>query len=113
MWASDRSDLLWADAVCINQKDAEELNEQVLLMRQIYQKAERVFVHLGDVALEWYFAFDLMGRVKMVKDAFKPNSSSWHFSITLPPESYGLPSFDHDVWGMYFQIFSSPWFFRT
>ena len=40
--------LVWADAVCINQGDIDERNEQVLLMRDIYQKAGRVAIHLGD-----------------------------------------------------------------
>ena len=49
---------IWADAICINQKDPEERSSQVNLMRDIYAKAELVLSWLGyrideiDVALE-------------------------------------------------------------
>jgi hypothetical protein len=38
---------LWADAICINQKDATEKTVQVRLMADIYQRAQRVLVWLG------------------------------------------------------------------
>ena len=39
---------VWADAICMNQADDEEKNHQVRLMRQIYQRATRVMIWLGD-----------------------------------------------------------------
>jgi hypothetical protein len=39
---------LWIDALCINQKDVEERNSQVVLMRAIYGRASKVHVWLGD-----------------------------------------------------------------
>jgi hypothetical protein len=41
------SSRLWIDAVCINQGDMQERNEQVLQMRDVYTKAESVIVWLG------------------------------------------------------------------
>lgn len=38
---------IWADAVCINQKDEAEKNRQVMMMGKVYKKAENVFVWLG------------------------------------------------------------------
>ncbi|VUC31099.1 unnamed protein product [Clonostachys rosea] len=38
---------LWADAICINQEDLEEKNEQVPLMGMIYSKAKKVKIWLG------------------------------------------------------------------
>jgi hypothetical protein len=38
---------LWIDALCINQKDNEERNEQVQKMRNIYSQATKVVVWLG------------------------------------------------------------------
>jgi len=38
---------VWVDAICINQDDAMEKNDQVPLMEEIYTWAERVFVWLG------------------------------------------------------------------
>jgi hypothetical protein len=39
---------LWVDAICINQTEISERNSQVQLMRDIYTKAKRVIVWLGD-----------------------------------------------------------------
>ncbi|KAM7187788.1 Heterokaryon incompatibility protein (HET) domain containing protein [Naviculisporaceae sp. PSN 640] len=39
---------LWADAVCINQKDRKELSQQVQHMSLIYTSAQSVLVWLGD-----------------------------------------------------------------
>ncbi|KAF2497498.1 HET-domain-containing protein, partial [Lophium mytilinum] len=40
--------LIWADAVCINQRDLEEKNWQVQMMSEIYQNATQVLVYLGE-----------------------------------------------------------------
>lgn len=39
--------VLWADAICIDQRNIEERGKQVQLMGMIYWKAERVLVWLG------------------------------------------------------------------
>lgn len=38
---------LWADAICINQADAEEKRSQVEIMRDIYVSAHQTWVWLG------------------------------------------------------------------
>jgi hypothetical protein len=43
----DQPRALWADAICINQKDTEERNHQVQLMQIIYSKAAKVLIWLG------------------------------------------------------------------
>ncbi|KAI1437465.1 HET-domain-containing protein [Xylaria sp. CBS 124048] len=42
-----RERTIWIDALCIHQRDVEEKNEQVQLMREIYQRASRVVAFLG------------------------------------------------------------------
>jgi hypothetical protein len=42
-----RTRRLWVDAICINQEDKIEKNNQIPLMRRIYQHAERTIVWLG------------------------------------------------------------------
>jgi hypothetical protein len=50
--------VLWVDALCINQNDNEEKGQQIRLMAEIYSKASRVIIWLGqaekdsDLALE-------------------------------------------------------------
>jgi hypothetical protein len=39
---------VWVDAICINQDDAEERTYQVQRMRQIYETAFEVVIHLGE-----------------------------------------------------------------
>ncbi|KAF4459090.1 HET-domain-containing [Fusarium albosuccineum] len=43
----DSSRMLWIDAICINQYDAEEKSLQVQRMQEIYRNAERVLVWVG------------------------------------------------------------------
>ncbi|VUC23018.1 unnamed protein product [Clonostachys rosea] len=39
---------IWIDAVCVNQSDFEERSQQVALMGDIYSRAEKVYIWLGD-----------------------------------------------------------------
>jgi hypothetical protein len=43
----DKGLLIWIDAICINQEDIYERNEQVRMMRTIFETAEEVCVWLG------------------------------------------------------------------
>lgn len=40
---------VWIDAICINQEDLDERKAQVLLMRQIYERAAKTIIWLGEV----------------------------------------------------------------
>ncbi|KAL6792940.1 heterokaryon incompatibility domain-containing protein [Trichoderma sp. SZMC 28012] len=39
---------IWADAICINQRDNMERNTQILLMKRIYQQSRMTFIFLGE-----------------------------------------------------------------
>jgi hypothetical protein len=43
----NKNRILWVDAICINQLDKEEKNRQLLLMRQVYEKASSTIAWLG------------------------------------------------------------------
>jgi hypothetical protein len=45
---SDASQVLWIDAICINQDDLDERSQQVLLMGKIYKNAAVVLMWIGD-----------------------------------------------------------------
>ena len=45
---AEKIDLVWVDAICINQQDDEEKSIQVGRMASIFKKAEQVVVWLGD-----------------------------------------------------------------
>lgn len=53
----------WIDALCINQNDLEERNQQVRIMGQIFQSAAMVLSWLGAANPEVEQAFDLMSSV--------------------------------------------------
>jgi hypothetical protein len=48
----DKPRALWVDALCINQEDTEERNQQVSMMAEIYSVAQRVLIWLGDMTPE-------------------------------------------------------------
>lgn len=44
----DRPSVFWADAICINQRDAQERSHQVSMMGTIYANARTVYLCMGD-----------------------------------------------------------------
>ncbi|KAG4415970.1 hypothetical protein IFR04_010920 [Cadophora malorum] len=52
--------IIWIDAVCINQADENERNEQVAKMKTIYEHAEEVCVWLGPSYKDSHLAFKVM-----------------------------------------------------
>jgi hypothetical protein len=55
-----RSRILWADAICINQSSLSERNYQVAQMSRIYKQASQVLVWLGDGSAAKNLAIDAM-----------------------------------------------------
>ncbi|KAH7408010.1 heterokaryon incompatibility protein-domain-containing protein [Cadophora sp. MPI-SDFR-AT-0126] len=55
--------VIWIDAVCINQADDKERNEQVAKMKTIYEQAEEVFVWLGPSYQGSHLAFQFMQKM--------------------------------------------------
>ncbi|KAF6791061.1 Heterokaryon incompatibility protein 6, OR allele 6 [Colletotrichum sojae] len=59
---TDRPRILWVDALCINQADTEELNNQIIHMESIYSRAARVLAWVGTDEWEPKAAFDAIRR---------------------------------------------------
>jgi hypothetical protein len=57
------SRLIWVDAVCINQKDEKEKEHQISFMAEIYAKATRVIVWLGEAEENGDQALETIRRV--------------------------------------------------
>lgn len=51
---------LWIDAICINQNDMAERNEQVPNMNQIYKSAKNICIWLGESDKDSHVAFDFI-----------------------------------------------------
>lgn len=77
----DRPRPLWADAICINQDDSEEKNQQVALMGHIYQKSRCTLMCFGLDPKDARHACDvamLIGDVNnMMETVFGNEDFSW------------------------------------
>ncbi|KAH7360040.1 heterokaryon incompatibility protein-domain-containing protein, partial [Pyrenochaeta sp. MPI-SDFR-AT-0127] len=54
------SRVIWLDAICINQEDLTEKSSQVLLMRNIYEKASEVVIWLSPPRVDPDLAADFI-----------------------------------------------------
>lgn len=64
--------VIWINAACINQTDAEEKNAQVTLMRNIYQSTYSTTVWLGEALPDHEFALSLHAALR--SDVFDINN---------------------------------------
>ncbi|KAF2147246.1 uncharacterized protein K452DRAFT_4112 [Aplosporella prunicola CBS 121167] len=107
----DTQQVLWIDAVCINQKDHRERGEQVRQMERIYSQAAIVTIWLGEESEDSALAFELTKRVYSVaKD--DPLSE---INQKLGAEGLarkGLPEPNSADWRAFEVLFRRPWFRR-
>ncbi|KAF8860906.1 HET-domain-containing protein [Acephala macrosclerotiorum] len=88
----DRERRLWVDALCINQNDVKERNEQVAMMGEIYVRAKPVSIFLGEGSEESDEGF------KLISSIFEETEISDEVSRKL--------------FGFYTQIVEREWFTR-
>ncbi|KAL9066380.1 MAG: hypothetical protein Q9161_007599 [Pseudevernia consocians] len=90
--------VIWVDAVCINQDDVQERNQQILYMARIYKQAKQVVVWLGVTSDE----NDLVPTPAKNENWIINTGSGYHSS----KRSRQLP-------GSWLQHFNRPWFLRV
>ncbi|KAF7904163.1 hypothetical protein EAF00_001497 [Botryotinia globosa] len=79
-----KSRRLWVDAICINQSDVKERNEQVTLMGEIYSLAKPVLVWLGETFEGCEEAFDQMSKISVaIEDEIMEEESQTMFSFYI------------------------------
>lgn len=86
---------LWVDAICINQHDVNERNQQVTLMGNIYMNASRVVIWLGNSGEDSHLVFQHIAR-------FRDDES--HID---------MPRYEGATLAALQRLFQRPWFFRT
>ena len=112
--ASSRT--MWVDAVCINQKDIEERNDQVARMGDIYKSAEEVIIWLGPAEDDSSLA---MRSLEELASRFEVD---WH-SYTLTPATAPVADtiwldlnhhapFSEDIYRAINCFLDRPWFGR-
>lgn len=78
---------LWVDALCINQADIPERNEQVRNMRQIYSTAIKVLMMTGPDVEDPQATSELLGKVSATM--FNPNVSPEEVMLMLNEDCAG------------------------
>lgn len=105
---------LWVDAICINQNDILERNEQVSRMGDVYQFAERVVVWLGPESADSSSALSTLGhlgdQIEYTKQGIRlcaPQCQhpDWYVSETDLP-------YDQSTWQAVSNLLSRSWFER-
>ncbi|PSN66988.1 HET-domain-containing protein [Corynespora cassiicola Philippines] len=136
---AEKADLLWVDAICINQKDIEERNAQVMRMKEIYNKSRKVMVWLSDCLMDrklgeeeddedwqeqWVQesedAISLLSTIHAMartgRMRGKPNPYLMMVEDPPPfedPKTKGLPGLPDAEWGNLRSFLNSPWFGRV
>jgi hypothetical protein len=105
---------LFVDAICINQEDIPERNNQVTRMADIYTLAHRVVVWLGPTSNNSKLGISTLeylgAQVESMKDNWRchsPNAThpTWyHPSCRLP--------YDQEAWNAIYDLINRPWFGR-
>ncbi|KAF9237218.1 heterokaryon incompatibility protein-domain-containing protein [Melanogaster broomeanus] len=114
---------VWADGICINQQDTKERNEQVKIMKDIYERAEGVHIWLGDdEEKDTLKAFDLIQKLIRASE-LHPASEHKHsvahmIDLRQRAEFFGLtPTWDNilfveDATVAFIDLLERPWFQR-
>jgi hypothetical protein len=121
---TDQPRLLWVDALCINQSSITERNEQVAIMRDIYNTAATTIVWLGDMADDSDDAMALVPDLIQVRAAFcgetngaweSPNKvQSIHALAEEDLDSYHIrPVLDEKRRTAFLRLLDRPWFSRV
>lgn len=106
-----RIQLLWADAVCINQANTAEKTAQVRMMRKIYEQATLVVAWLGKEIATDEAGFSLMRTIyKRFGDVSLEDLQSISFA---QGDELRLPGVDDPVWAAFCNILYRPYFFRV
>jgi Heterokaryon incompatibility protein (HET) len=99
---------VWADAICINQKDLIEKTSQVRMMAEVYEHAEKVLVWLGEGGENEQMGYNLM--VRLCERGTESGSSTAELSYK---EAIEQLDFNPDAWTAMINLLRRPWFWRA
>ncbi|KAF5014024.1 hypothetical protein FDECE_5 [Fusarium decemcellulare] len=84
---------LWIDAICINQANIKERNQQVAMMTDIYRAATTVLMWLGEETESTRIAFEVLPRMAKAHDVFLQASGE----LPLDSPSVGEDDDPHEL----------------
>jgi hypothetical protein len=109
----DEELIIWTDAVCIDQHNDAERSAQVGMMADIYRRARRVIMWVGEETEFDKVAFSLL---QQLKDVFSQHGCV-DFDFQTGPNGmenpgYGLPGTNSTKWIALSRLFLRPYFRR-
>jgi hypothetical protein len=114
-------DLVWIDAICINQADLEEVRNQVAMMQEIYANAAGLLIWLGRHDKFSCQAIPLIKQLSGAAEFLIPDDEEISFDMiqsigNLRDEEFfamaGITPFTHTDWSSISSFFSRSWFHR-
>ncbi|KAK3324583.1 heterokaryon incompatibility protein-domain-containing protein [Cercophora scortea] len=106
IWSTWPDKRLWVDAVCINQDDIPERNQQVTMMGDIYRTAQCVVVWLGASTTKSDAFFDILDKTSRTLDVSGGEDVNGDSGTRTPLK-------DQDIGSLSREILSRPWFERA
>jgi len=106
--------VLWADAICINQRDLREKEEQIPLIPQIFQRATCVIVFLGNDNHD-EAAIEALMQIR-VNEALKHVGEEWPKDLPGIPAHWigkSVPPAEDMIWSQINTLFARSWFQRA
>ena len=116
---ADESRWMWIDAICINQGNIPERSQQVSMMCDIYARASRVLIWIGDELAPSKQAFGTiikLAKLWQTREVVRLQAGDRRPSLRLEPstaEESSLQLQDRLLWESLFALFSSTYFERT
>ncbi|KAK4214762.1 putative heterokaryon incompatibility protein [Rhypophila decipiens] len=117
VWTKWSDKVIWVDAICINQEDIPERNQQVAMLGSIYRTADYVVVWLGELTEGIRSLFRVFESLKSdqptmakppVKDTVEPNQDDPEKVPEKVPEKQPT-----SIGPLLEELFSRPWFSRV
>jgi hypothetical protein len=109
------SRVLWIDAICINQSNITERNEQVLRMKDIYKYASRVLVWLGEDSQDSKIALETI-KLFAEQVEYSTNNALLRFPEAKYPDWFKIKKavpFTHAQWRAIDRLLCRSWFDRV
>ena len=131
-----KGDLLWIDAICIDQNNKAERAQQVRLMTKLYERAEKIYVWLGEPENRLYTELatqkmkeflDMQRRTQMKNHSYRPwwmpkeaprwQSDLYREALEIPVGSKHIcdveGSATYNAWLGIIALWRKPWWTRT
>lgn len=101
---------LWADSICINQTDRKEQGRQVALMGEVYSRAKRTLICLGDASNS--DAHQVTSLMTTLEDRMKVTLANVNTLLDVPSLDGDDPINSHVGWDSISTLLGHPWFRR-